>query len=56
MCDRRISVDDEVQQRQFPPIVHPGDHEADQGEGRHRDHLRTDVGKRYHILWLAGGQ
>lgn len=56
MCDRRISVDDEVQQRQFPAIVHSGDHETDQGKGRRCDHLRADAGKRHHILRFAGGQ
>ena len=33
---RYLPADHEEQQRQLPPVLHPGSHEADQGQGRHR--------------------
>ena len=41
--NRRLSPDDEVEQRQFPSEQHPGGDEACEGERRGGNHLRADV-------------
>ena len=41
----RLQRDDEVQLRQLPSELHPGRHEAREGQGRARGGLRAHAGR-----------
>ena len=47
---RRIPADHEIQLGQFPPVLHPGRHETDQGQGSHRGHLRALPPGEFHLF------
>ena len=53
---RRLPPDHEGELRQLPSVLHSGRHEADQGQGRDRHHLRADAGERHDLLWQRGGK
>ena len=48
---RRLPPDHEGELRQLPAVLHSGRHEADQGQGRDRHHLRADAGEWHDLLW-----
>ena len=49
----RLQCDDEVELQQFPRELHPGCHEAREGQGHARGGLRAHAG-RAGVLWLRG--
>lgn len=56
MCDRSLSPDHEVQQRQLPPVIDPRRDETHQSQRRDGHHLRTNPRGRHHLLRLARSQ
>lgn len=48
----RLQCDDEVELQQFPRELHPGCHEAREGQGHARGGLRAHAGRYSYVVQL----